>query len=520
MFNVANQWDMFEPQLKQLPVEKKGQVVGLLKEIEKRQRYNQFKTYFTQDGTLNDRKYYAKQWEFMMMGKEAMQRAMVAGNQVGKSLTCGYEVTVHALGIYPPGWDGYRPQEAPVIWVCATGPEALRQGAQTLLFGRSFDKDNPEFGTGLLPRDKIGEVTKRQATNDLIQKVEIHHASGRMSQIHFKTFKMTREAFESATIHFVWLDETAPYFIYTEALTRLVKYAGRIVLSFTPLKGLTDTVTKFIPGGRFPKTPTRCGWVSKKESRWVSTVTWDDVVHLNEKEKEALYLSYPPHERECRRNGTPSIGSGRVYPIEESKIKVPTRKIPEHWPRAYGMDAAWGDTAAVMGAIDPNTNIKYIYDVYKVQEENPIYHSAQIKARLGGDWIIGACDPALTRSKNPKDGQTLLNMYQKYGLNLVLAKNDVDIGITAIWQELLFGTLVVMEHCYQWFDEFNTYSFGKNGKIGEGQDDHLMDATKYLILTGFQFARLAPELDDDDEDDEIDRTYANRLSRRDGVTGY
>ena len=60
-------------------------------------------------------------------------------------------------------------------------------------------------------------------------------------------------------------------------------------------------------------------------------------------------------EVKARSTGEPTLGSGGIYPIEESLIIVPTRAVPNTWRRGYGMDIGWNRTAVIWGAEDPGS---------------------------------------------------------------------------------------------------------------------------------------------------------------------
>ena len=51
----------------------------------------------------------------------------------------------------------------------------------------------------------------------------------------------------------IWLDEEPPMSIYAECLLRTMVSNGLILLTFTPLLGLTELVLLFLPGGKLSK---------------------------------------------------------------------------------------------------------------------------------------------------------------------------------------------------------------------------------------------------------------------------
>jgi len=108
-------------------------------------------------------------------------------------------------------------------------------------------------------------------------------------------------------------------------------------------------------------------------------------------------------------------------------------------------------------------------------------------------WILGVIDPACLGSSQI-DGRTLMEVYRKLGLHLGPAENAVEAGITEVWNLLVSGQLKVLASLTNWFREFRKYHRDDkgSGKIVK-RDDHLMDATRYLIVSGRLQMRTAPE---------------------------
>jgi hypothetical protein len=128
-------------------------------------------------------------------------------------------------------------------------------------------------------------------------------------------------------------------------LTRTATTRGLILLTFTPLSGLSDVVLMFLPGGDIHEQQ------DEKSSRSVILATWDDVPHLDERAKEMLFASYMPFQRDARTKGIPALGSGAIYPVPESDIVIPDFALPNHWPRAYGMDVGWNRYGGNLGRV-------------------------------------------------------------------------------------------------------------------------------------------------------------------------
>lgn len=244
-------------------------------------------------------------------------------------------------------------------------------------------------------------------------------------------------------------------------------------------------------------------------NRYAQQITWDDVPHLTDKQREQLWDSIPPHQRDARTKGIPVLGAGQIYPIAESAIIVEPFAIPNYWPRAYGLDVGWNRTAAIWGAWDRESDTVYLYSEHYAGQQPPSVHADAIKAR--GDWISGAIDPA-SAGANQKDGTTLIGEYQALGLNLHPADNSVESGIMACYQRLAAGRLKIFRTLRNTITELRIYRRDENGKIVK-ENDHLMDAMRYLIMTGMMLASVEPVVIEELEE---------RLQQRgrSDVTGY
>lgn len=223
-------------------------------------------------------------------------------------------------------------------------------------------------------------------------------------------------------------------------------------------------------------------------SRYLVQAGWDDVPHLSDTTKAELLSSTLPHLRDARSKGIPSLGAGAIYPVAESEIVCDPFAIPAWWPRAYGLDVGWNRTAAVWGARDPNTDTVYLYAEHYRGQAEPSVHVAAIRAR--GDWVPGVIDPA-SRGRSQRDGEQLLASYQQLGLKLSIADNAVDAGLYDVWERLSTGRLKVFRTLLNWLAEYRIYRRDTNGRIVKA-NDHLMDASRYLIRSGLAVACVAP----------------------------
>lgn len=215
-----------------------------------------FQMFPHEDITLDDgsilyaRRKYAKHLEFFEAGAKYRERCAMAANRVGKSFGMGgYEMVAHLTGEYPDWWSGRKFNKPIRAWAAGKTNETTRDIVQAILMGemiftgkrRSFD------GTGLIPGHLLGGASFKTGLPDLLDTVKIKHKSGGWSKLGFKSYQQGRGSFEGTAQHVVWLDEEPPEDVYGECLIRTATTNGIIMLTFTPLAGLSDVVLQFMP---------------------------------------------------------------------------------------------------------------------------------------------------------------------------------------------------------------------------------------------------------------------------------
>jgi hypothetical protein len=65
----------------------------------------------------------------------------------------------------------------------------------------------------------------------------------------------------------------------------------------------------------------------------------------------------------------------------------------------------------------------------------------------------------------------------------------VDSGLYEVWQRMTSGRLKVFKSLRNWINEFRLYRRDDKGKVVK-ENDHLMDATRYLIVSGINRAAI------------------------------
>lgn len=459
--------------LEGLSPQDRAELLALLGEQDRRRQYRQFELTFPDAGPLR-RGLYPRHMELMAGGRDKRERCFLAGNRVGKTIGACYEMTCHLTGRYPNWWQGKR-FSGPIRALAAGDTlDTTRDIVQAKLLGKRPDDET--WGTGMIPLDALGPFEKHTGKPGAVASVRVRHVSGGFSQLILRSYDQGRRIFQGIELDVVWMDEEVPQDVYEEAIIRTMTTDGMILLTFTPLQGMTPLVLSMMDDA--------------SPSRLVVQAGWDDVPHLSDKDKREMLAALHPHMREARSKGVPSLGAGALYPVAEEDVMCDPFRIPNHWPRGYGLDVGWNRTAGIWGGWDRDADVVYLYSEHYRGQAEPAVHAAAVKAR--GNWITGVIDPA-SRGGSQKDGEKLLNIYQTLGLDLVPANNAVEAGIYEVWSRLSTGRLKVFSTLQNWRREYRLYRRNEKGAIVK-MDDHLMDATRYFVVSGLDLAKTKADI--------------------------
>lgn len=450
----------------------RAELEQLMEELERRAQETKYLKLFA------DKDRYPVHNKFFQAGADNKQRLFQAGNRCGKTYAALCEVTMHVTGIYPKDWKGKRFDKPQHWWIIGRDSDHCNEGLQPMLLGKIG-----EFGTGLIPKSKIDFDTLRDAQKSGVGvgSFRVKHISGEHSTIEFKSAQSPRSAFQG-TERSILIDEECSAEVYEESLLRTMTGGNILIMTFTPLMGITKLISQFC-GKEFQD------WGTSQQvgnQKYYVNCGWDDAPHLSADEKAALYDSLMPHQREARMKGFPSLGAGIIYPVEESKFVIAPMAIPKHWKKCFGMDVGFNHpTAVVWGAVDPDTNVTYVYSEHKLSGAEPSVHAEAVKAR--GAWIPGVIDSA-SSGGNQFDGEALFDRYSQLGLTLSFPDKAVEAGLYLVWEALTSGQLKIFSSCTELLKEMRMYRRDEKGRIVKLEDD-LCDSLRYLMMSGREIAR-------------------------------
>ena len=423
-----------------------------------------------------------KQMEFHALGRTHTETALFAINQCGKSYAAAAEATMHLTGKYPSWWTGRRFDRKTVGWVVSEDWSFSKNNAQRLLMGETRE----EWGTGLIPKDDILDVTcNSHAAADTLEQVLVKNQFGGKSRLLFKSADVDRKKLGGDTIHFAWVDEECKPGHYEEIMTRVGVHRGYVFTTFTPLKGATEVVNRFLRD-------------KVSGSAYVVWTIDDDNLYSPEQRaaKKKQYENSP--QKNARLYAIPQQGSGNVFSLPFEKIAVSPFAIPDHWPRICGHDIGWTHPAALSWlAFDRDTATSYLYSTWRAEGAKPdaIYGAwSNHGGPREGIWIPMAWpadgdnetaagagvayiqtlrdlkvltigEPAMLPGTNA-DGET------------AKGRKSVEAQVQMMDGEMIAGKFKVFGTCETFKEEYGMYHRNENGQIVKKLDDQV-SATRY-----------------------------------------
>jgi phage terminase large subunit-like protein len=402
----------------------------------------------------------------------------MAGNQLGKTLGGAAECSMHLTGEYPDWWEGRRFDKPVILIAGSESAELTRDGVQRLLVGPP-DREE-EWGTGFIPQRCIAARTRRMGVSNALDTVTVKHVSGGQSTLYLKSYDQGRSKWQANTVDFVWFDEEPPEDVYFEGITRTNATKGSVMVTFTPLKGMSSVVARFL--------------LEDSPDRITITMTIDDAEHFTPEERQKIIDGYPAHEREARTKGVPTLGSGLIFPVIEEDIVCEPFDLPKIWAQIGGMDFGYDHPfGAAKLAWDRDNDIIYVTANYRERQATPIIHAASL--RPWGDWLPWSW-PHDGLQHDKGSGEQLALQYEAQKLNMLQERatfedgtNGVEAGVSEMLQRMQTGRWKVFSTCGLWLEERRLYH-RLDGKIVKERDD-VLSASRYAMMM-LRYAEVPP----------------------------
>jgi len=394
----------------------------------------------------------------------ARETALFGLNQGGKTVGLLAKARYHLTGKYPKNYKGHRftgPITAAMAGVTA-------QTTRDVLVDRLIG-DPRNRGCGYLPKEsfdpktdvvKLGGNVADQVDYIL---VDWHDAEGvcrGKSKCYYFTYKQGAERVMGYPLDWVGIDEECPFDVYDELSARLNFTGGYMDISMTPMGGETQLYLHFRDS-------------DKLDLRQALFYDIRQAEHFTDEQRDELFRKYEFHPyREARLFGHAVAGKGLIYPVPDDLIACDPFAIPSYYKRILGVDLphTTGAFAAVSLCWDPNTDIIYVVDYYKVADQVWTTH-AQAVSRMGGKkYPVAWPNDGKLKGADTGTGASamLISKYKNFGLKTLREpshsidsrgkKNSaISPVIDEICERMATGRFKVFRNLSGWFKEKSQY---------------------------------------------------------------
>jgi hypothetical protein len=297
---------------------------------------------------------------------------------------------------------------------------------------------------------------------------------------------------------------------YPEIIARLLDRQGKFVWSATPQAGSDELYD-------LHERAVKERMLFEKGRRQVEEfiLLLEDNPHIKEEDKLKFIQNLSEEERRVRVQGDFAITSFKVYPEFSMPVHgIDLDEIPPHWTRYAAVDPGHQVCAVLFAAVPPpeEGDMIVLYDELYLREADAIKFAENLKIKVGQDnfqaFII---DRHMAIHTELGRGKTVMQQYSEAmeefgvksagtGSGFILGNDDVSGGIMAVHGAMRVrpdGTpkLRVRRGWLPNFeDEIRRYhKLRVNGvltdKPNQKRNNHLADATRYLIMYEPQFVR-------------------------------
>ncbi len=453
-----------------------------LKQLERRRQI--YKLEYYQPYPYQERFHHAE--GHLTPGKLAKLRALIGGNGIGKTNMGCMEDAMHATGRYPDWWKGHRFKGPVEILVAGVTNDSVRDILQKTLVGDPTDPT--KVGTGTIPIDAIGRITKKAGVPNAIDTIRVRYKDSQhlYSKIYFRAYEQGWKKFQGIRGDVFHADEEPPEDIWEQMVRALISRKGAIgFVTATPEEGMTKLIQGFMS--------------DLQEGQAYVNAGWADAAHLVDangeftEEARILAKTFSKDKLDMRVKGLPISGSHMVYDVKDEDITIDPFPIPRHFARINGIDFGWDHPfGAGSLAYDREHDCIYLVNEYVESKALPAVHVQAIKA--WGEWIPTAW-PHDGLNTEKGSGEDLIGQYRKLGLNVLPDKatnppepgqpegsggNSVEASVLEILDRMMTGRFKVFSTCTNFFKEKALYH-RKNGQIVKLNDD-LLSGIRYGVM--------------------------------------
>jgi phage terminase large subunit-like protein len=400
--------------------------------------------------------------------KVAKNRLFLGGNRSGKSTAGVIEDLWWATGTHP-----YRETPEPPVRIRVIGVD-FPNGVEKILL--------PEFQRWVPVTALVGDSWEK-AYSKKHKRLDFKNDSF----IEFMSSDQDLDKFAGTSRHLIHFDEEPPADIWNENKARTIDTAGEMILTMTPLLGLTWVYDDL--------------YMQQNETNFVVEIGMDENPYLAEAEVEAFLSGLSKDERKSRGEGKFIAIGGLIFKDFKPEIHVIDPVIPPlEWEWYQSLDHGINNPTAILWhAVSPEGQIVTFSEHY-ASDLTIASHATTIHSRESAwgrvpDYRV--CDPAL-RQRQALTGDSLIVEYEKLGISLIPGNNEVATGIAKMQLALKPQGMkqepqwLITENCANLIKEMQRYRYATylSSKVAARsnkmetpvkKDDHAIDSARYFI---------------------------------------
>ncbi len=412
------------------------------------------------------------------------QTMTLAGNQTGKTWSGGYHFSLDVTQDYPDDWEGFKFNHCINTLVIGVDKDQL-DVIQGVLFGTVVDH---KWQGGWIHPHEIQSTAWSRTASNMADRVVVRGKYG-LNTIHLRSYSQIKTGqgtlkFAGKVFDLIWADEQPPDELMGQLSVRLLNgnmgKGGRMRLTMTPELGKTDLIVKFMDE-------------RGENQHLIGPVSWDECSHMTPEAQEAALELIPDFEHDLRKNGTPSFGSGMVYPIAENRIKCDPFEIPDYFRCIRAIDLGIRHPQATSWlAHDTQNDIVYVVKTYSAAGQTAGTHAVATNSM----WPDTRCVvPHDYDTLEKGSGEEVSKSYKDAGLKYHVmfsnpgGGNHVEPGINDVYNRMVEGRLKVFSTCTEFWREHRLYH-REEGKIVKKNDD-VMDTIRYGTIMIGRYGRPA-----------------------------
>ena len=425
-----------------------------------------------------------------------------AGNRSGKSEVACLYTTCAMLDRWPKWYSGYkfvRPNIARSttfdVWMIGPTGVQVRDVQMAKLLGGLTQS---ELGTGWLPLSSLRHpIALSRGVAGLADRVLVTRDDESLASLTFKTWEMSRDAFQGSQIDLGHADEDPGNKggeIWPELTARIVGTGGRLLHTATPLAGLS-------PIRKFFREPGKADRGEIRMSIYDNTFLTPEDIKLAE-------ASYTERERATRLYGEDLPGHGAVFNFDERTYlhDLQPGQVPAHWRWINAMDFSHNGLSSsahpwafVSCALDPTSDTLYVMHALRIKQQLPPVHVAAL--RKWEAWDAPCSWPADGNQRGNDSGDTFAGIYRNLGVPMrgthaTLKDGSVSIEAALAMMEGAFaqGKLKIARHLIELREEIRELHYDENNKL-VAEDDDLASALRYAVMDQ-RYAKTLGEIEE------------------------